>query len=293
VLIFEGGEMNMDFDNSRLQTYEECPELYNKLYNLGLAQPMAQSAIFSEHLVHLPLTDWYMNKMVHSYQPDWQKCLDNYDKAMAEQKAITGEDPPVDKHGKYTLATAQRAYATYIDLYGPGDRLRFRCLDVEKYIVDPEISFGSKPDVLLQEIATSTPWTAELKFSSWAFILMGSAMNPQVLGQVNNTGGEGCLFTLIQPKDTKWSEFICMREEIVPRVKDLELWKKEQMFRIETVKRSYATGVWPRRVPKGCGRYNGECFFLSACEAGNPPEMLARLPKNKNPLAYLGKDTEE
>jgi hypothetical protein len=279
----------MDFDNSRLATYQTCPELYNKLYNLGLAEPMSRNAIFSEHMVHVPLTEWYLNKMVHTWQPDWAKCWDSYDKAMSENLLLTPDVPEfIDKHSKYTIATAQRAFATYIDTFGPGDRARFSVVDIEKYIIDPVTNFGSKPDVLLLELATSTPWTCELKFSSYSYILTGSAMNPQVLGQVNNTGGEGCLFTLLQPKDTKWSEFICVREEIVPRVKDMEVWKKEINFRMETIKRSYEQDVWPKIVPTGCTRYNSECFFLSACEAHNPPEMISRMAKKKNPLAYLG-----
>jgi len=279
----------MDFDNSRLETYQTCPELYNKLYNLNLAEPMSRNAIFSEHLIHVPLTEWYMNKMVQTWQPDWVKCRDSYDKAMAEQEQFNPGAPAfVDKHQKYTIATAQRAFQTYIDTYGPGDRARFQVMDIEKYIIDPVLDFGSKPDVLLLELATTTPWTAELKFSGHSFIMTGASLNAQVLGQVNNTGGEGCLFTLVTPKDTKWSEFLCIREEIVPRAKDMEVWAKNIKFRIETMKRSYEQDVWPTIVPKGCTRYMGECYFLSACEAGNPPEMIARLPKKANPLAYLG-----
>lgn len=284
----------MDFDNSRLATYQTCPELYNKLYNLGLAEPKSKNAIFSEHMIHVPLTEWYQNKMVHTWQPDWAKCWDNYDKAMAENLALTpGVEPAQDKHGKYTIATAMRAFDTYINTYGPGDRARFQVMDVEKYIIDPELGFGSKPDVLLLELATSSPWTCELKFSGYSYILTGSSMNPQVLGQVNNTGGEGCLFTLVTPKDTKWSEFLCVREEIVPRSKDMEQWKKQIQFRIDTIKRSYEQNVWPQIVPTGCTRYNSTCFFLDACEAHNPPEMIARMAKNKNPLAYLGIGEED
>jgi hypothetical protein len=270
-------EKPANYDMSRLNEFQECNELYNNKYNRCLKEPVGLNARFSIHMVHDPLTQWYASQ---------GKKLPDFAANLAKMQ-LTAEELASDKHGKYTVATALRIFDKYIEQLGKVDLERFEVLGAEKYVVDEVLRFGSKADVMLLERATSYPWTAELKFSAWDFVLTGTSFNPQALGQINNTKSRGCLFTLITPKDTKWADFLIIREEIVPKPWEMERWRKNITKRIEDMDRSYELDIWPQHGPKACRRYGGDCYFLGLCEAGAPQEMVQRMPQH-DPLAYLG-----
>ena len=267
----------LGYDSSRLETFQTCPRLYYYLYELGLKGPKGTSARFSEWMVHLPLTEWYAHAGNHT--PEWEtlwRCF-----------AITPEEQAIKANAKYSITTAKLVFDFYTTRFA-GDFERFEVLDTEQYIVDHILQFGSKPDVRLRERTTGLAWTLELKFSAWDFVTTGACMNPQFLGQVNNTGGHGIIVAQIMPTDTKWETLQAYRHEIVPRPADMAEWRADTIARIAQVKASEASGVWHKHVPMACTRFNQECFFLRLCEAGAPKGMIDRM-ETHNPLAYLEK----
>jgi len=266
------------FDNSRLQVYAECPKKYFNKYVLGLADPMGLVARFSEHLFHGPITEWYYNgKGWSPSSTDWQERYD--------RMGLTKAEADVKANAVYSLANAKKLFDYYTTNFAD-DHDRFTILGIEEYLVDPVLGFGSKPDVRAIDKATGRGYTIELKFSGWDFILEASIMNPQFIGQVNNTGGDACLLTLVQPNGP-WTKFHAIRDEIKPTPQDLRSWKQDKIFEMETINRSYATDVWPKNTPHACTNYNG-CFFLELCTAGHPEGMLERMPLAGDPLDYLG-----
>jgi len=267
-----------DFDNSRLATYALCPMKYYNHYVLGLAEPFGLTARFSTHMFHDPVTEWYF------HGKDWDPGDDGW-KERFDKVALTPTELAVKANAVYSLDNGKRIFDFYRTKFSE-DFARFEIIGAENYLVDPVMGFGSKPDVRAREKSTGLLYTIELKFSSWDFILEASTMNPQFLGQVNNTKGHGFIVTLVQPVGAKWSSFSAIREEIVPKPEDLEAWRRAKMFEMETVKRSYASGVWPKNTPHACTSYGG-CFFLDLCIAGHPKEMVDRMPRADDPLDYL------
>ncbi len=273
----------VDLDASRLETYRLCPMKYKNRYVYGLSEPKGLNARFSTHLIHDPITEWYLKGRDWVPTPEeWQAKFDSI--------AVTPEEQAIKANARYNVEAAQRCFNFYRERFG-ADHERFEFLGIENYLLDKEnfkpLAFGSKPDVRARERNTGNLFTFELKFSEWDFILEASTMNPQFLGQVNNTKGRGVIVTLIQPIGTTWKNFNAVREEIVPTQAELEKWRKDIQFSMDNVQRSYATDVWPKHTPHACTSYSG-CFFVGLCVAGHPKEMLERMPKADDPLGYLG-----
>ena len=266
-----------NYDNSRLNTHQTCPRLYYYLYELGLREPKGTSARFSEWLVHLPLTEWYAH--MGSHEPPWE--------ALRAFFAMTPEEQAIKANAKYSIETAKLAFEFYTARFR-SDFERFDVLSTEQYIVDHALAFGSKPDVQLREKTSGLVWTLEIKFSAWDFVTTGACMNPQFLGQVNNTRGHGVIVAQIMPQDAKWKTFQVYRHEIVPRPADMVEWESDTRARIAQVQASELSNVWPKHVPEACTRFNRECFFLGLCEAGAPQGMIDRM-EHHDPLAYLAK----
>ena len=268
----------LDLDNSRLETYALCPMKYHNQYNLKLATPKHLNTRFSTHCIHDPITEWYWNG------PDWRPSDEDWERRQA-RLAITPDELLVKANAVYCIENAKKAFDFYTERF-KDDHNRFRFTGIENYIVDPVLGFGSKPDVRAVEIDTGNLYTFELKFSDWDFILEAAPMNPQFLGQVNNTKGSGVIVTLLSPSGTKWQTFGSARMEIEPTPEELADWRASTQMKIENVRRSYATGVWPKHTPNACTQYGG-CYFLDLCTARHPPEMLDRMEKNVDSLGYL------
>ena len=267
-----------DYDNSRLSTYALCPMKYYNHYVLGLEEPRGFNARFSTHMVHDPITEWYFRG--RAWDPGDTGWRERFDRV-----AMTQAEMAIKANAVYSIDSARRCFDFYRERFD-ADHDRFEILGAENYLIDPVLHFGSKPDVRAKERDTGHLYTIEIKFSSWDFILEASPMNPQFLGQVNNTKGHGCVVTLIQPCGSKWSSFSAVREEIIPTRAELEAWARDKYFEIDTVQRSYRTNVWPKNTPHACTSYGG-CFFLGLCVAGHPKEMVDRMPKAGDPLDYL------
>jgi len=273
-----------DLDASRITTYDLCPKKYYNRYVLGLHEgPKHLNTRFSTHMFHEPIVQWYLGGA------GWSPSEDLWASLMS-QVAITEEEASVKANAIYSLENAKKLFAFYTERYAP-DHDRFRITGVENYLLDNTnfgpIPFGSKPDISAVERATGAPWTIELKFSDWDFILEASTMNLQFLGQVNNSKGKGVLVTLIQPYGAKWSSFNGVRVEFEPKPEDLEAWRQDVQFKMDTITKSYETGIFPKNAPHACSSYGG-CFFVDLCAAFHPPEMVARMPRHDDPLGYLG-----
>jgi len=273
-----------DLDNSRLETYALCPMKYHNQYNLKLATPKHLNTRFSTYMIHEPITEWYFSN--GTYKPT-QEELERRQALLA----ITPEEAAVKANAVYSIESAKKCFDFYSERFAT-DFDRFEFLGIENYIVDPSLGFGSKPDVRAREKATGKLFTFEIKFSGWDFILEAATMNPQFLGQVNNTKGAGVIVTLIQPNGAKWSNFSSARMEIEPTPIDMAMWRTTTQFKIENVRRSYREGVWPKHTPNACSQYGG-CYFLDLCTAGHPQEMLDRFPRNEDSLAYLTDGSKE
>lgn len=274
----------LDLDNSRLETYSLCPQKYHNQYNLGLTTPKHLNTRFSTYLVHDPITEWYLRGR------DWQPGQEDWERRQAHM-AITAEEQAVKANAVYSVENAQRCFKFYTERFS-NDHDEFEFLGIENYLVDKSLGFGSKPDVRARRRSDGSFYTFELKFSDWDFILEAAPMNPQFLGQVNNTKGRGCIVTLIQPSGAKWSHFGSVRQVIEPTPEELESWRQQTKFKIANVRRSYQEGVWPKHTPNACSSYGG-CYFVDLCTAGHPKEMLSRMPKAEDPLAYLREGVQD
>ena len=270
-----------DYDNSRISTYADCPMQYHNKYNLGLAEDNGQRSLnsrFSTHMIHDPITEWYFRGL------DWDPGDQGWEERMAKC-LVTDEEKLVKANAVYCVDSAKRCFSHHKQQFG-SDFERFTVLGAENYIVDKAMRFGSKPDVRVQDKETGELFTIEIKFSGWDFILEAANINPQFLGQVNNTKGTGFIVTLIQPVGTKWQNFTAIRQEIEPKPEEMETWRREKLFQIEQIEASYRANVWPKNTPHACTNFGG-CFFVQLCAAGHPEGMLARMPKKGDPLDYL------
>lgn len=274
----------LDLDNSRLETYGLCPMKYHNQYNLGLATPKHLNTRFSTHMVHDPITEWYLKGK------DWSLSDEEWERRQA-RLAITAEEQSVKANAIYNADNAKRCFEFYTKRFEE-DHDRFEFLGIEQYLVDTSLGFGSKPDVRARERETGKLYTFELKFSDWDFILEAATMNPQFLGQINNTKGHGCIVTLVQPSGAKWGSFGSVRQVIEPTAEELEAWRKDTAFKIQNVRRSYKQNQWPKHTPQACTAYGG-CYFVDLCTAGHPKEMLDRFPRAENPLAYLTEGAQD
>lgn len=274
----------IDLDNSRLETYALCPMKYHNKYNLELAEPKHLNTRFSTHCIHDPITEWYWNG------PAWRPSDEDWERRQA-RLAITAEEQAVKANAVYCIESAKRVFDFYTERFA-ADHERFEFFGIENYLVDESLGFGSKPDVRARERSTGKLYTLELKFSDWDFVFEAAPMNPQFLGQINTTKGVGVVVTLVQPNGTKWSNFGSARVEIEPTPEELAAWRADTAFKIDNVRRSYATGVWPKHTPNACTQYGG-CYFVDLCTAGHPKEMLDRFPRNADSLGYLTEGSKE
>lgn len=271
----------LDYDNSRISTYADCPMKYHNKYNLALADDNGMRSLnsrFSTHMVHDPITEWYFRGRDWDPGPDgWQERFDKI--------ALTEEERAVKANAVYSIDSATRCFAHHKQQF-EADFDRFEILGAENYIIDPTMKFGSKPDVRVKERATGKLYTIEIKFSGWDFILEAANINPQFLGQVNNTKGNGFIVTLIQPVGTKWQNFTAIRQEIEPKPEEMEAWRRDKVFQIQQIEESYRQNVWPKNTPHACTSFGG-CFFVGLCAAGHPEGMVERMPRRGDPLDYL------
>lgn len=271
----------VDLDNSRLETYGLCPMKYHNQYNLGLATPKHLNTRFSTYLIHDPITEWYLKGK--GWAPmNWEERI--------ESMQITDEEKAVKANAIYTAANAKRVFDFYTERFA-SDHDNYEILGIENYLVDQGLGFGSKPDVRAKEKETGKLYTFELKFSDWDFILEAVTMNPQFLGQVNNTKGNGCIVTLITPSGAKWGSFSAVRQIVEPKPAELADWRQQTAFKIEQVRQSYKQDIWPKHTPNACTQYGG-CYFVTLCTAGHPKEMLDRMPRADDPLSYLGQGSQ-
>ena len=271
-------------DASRLTTYDLCPRKYYNQYIRRLhTGPKHLNTRFSSHLIHEPLTMWYLSG------PTWEPSEAQWAELLAKV-AVTEEELGVKANANYCLDQAKACFKTYVERFAD-DHKRFKITGVENYILDSEnfrpVPFGSKPDIMAKERVSGDVWTIELKFSAWDFALDASIINPQFLGQVNNTKGKGIIVNLIQPVgSTKWHSFNVVREEFSPKPAELEEFRNDVRFKIATVVASHKLNVFPKNSTHACGAYGG-CFFLALCTAANPLEMIRRMPLKEDPLDYL------
>lgn len=273
-----------DYDNSRISTYADCPMKYHNKYNLGLAEDNGQRGLnsrFSTHCIHDPITEWYFRGI------DWDPGEDGWAERMAKCN-ITSEESLVKANAVYCIDSAKRCFNHHKQQFG-SDFERFTILGAENYLVknlESGIRFGSKPDVRVEDKLTGKLFTIEIKFSRWDFVLEAANINPQFLGQVNNTNGNGFIVTLIQPVGSKWQNFTAIRQEIEPTPEEMKAWHRDKVHQIQQIQRSYAEDVWPKNTPHACTNFGG-CIFISLCAAGHPQGMLDRWPRKDEPLDYL------
>lgn len=274
----------VDLDNSRLETYGLCPQKYDFLYNRGLATKKHLNTRFSTHMIHDPITQWYIRgKGWFLSDGEWE--------TRQGLLAITAKEAAVKANAVYCVENAKKAFKFYTERF-TSDHDDFEFLGVEQYLVDKSLGFGSKPDVRARRLADGKLFTFELKFSDWEFILENAPINSQFLGQVNNTKGSGTIVTLVQPSGTKWTHFGSVRQIIEPTPAELDTWRQDTKHKIAQVRHSYAEGVWPKQAPHACSSFGG-CPFADLCVAGIPKEMLDRWPRAEDPLAYLTEGAQD
>src|SRR5690349_4702581 len=126
-----------NFDNSRLSSYELCPMKYHNQYNLGLAQPKHLNTRFSTHLIHEPLTFWYLNG------PDYKPSDEQFQEWFNELQ-VTPEEAAIKANAVYCPENARKCFEAYTTQFGD-DHQNYEILGIENYLIDSTLGFGSKP----------------------------------------------------------------------------------------------------------------------------------------------------
>ncbi len=276
-------EMKVSLDNSRLNEYGACPQLYDYKYNHGLVDESGMAARYSTYLLHDPVENWYRFK--GDYYPDY--------KLLYQAWAPTTEELLADKFGNYTVKAAESLFKEYTTRF-KDDLETYEFIESEVYrtrqvhddgrqLARP---YGSKTDIVLRHRESGDIHTLEIKASKWDFILRSLGFNPQVMGQFWVNKAKRSLvvfFQLTKKPNVERFEFEFMPEEI-------DTWFEEQTLKISQVVVSEQYNVWPRRT-EACSRFNRSCEFLNLCElgGGGSPLVLAKIDEmpKRDPLRYL------
>jgi hypothetical protein len=274
-----------DLDNSRIDLYSACPQLFDYTYNFELNPGDSKwKANYSTFMIHEPVQAWWASG--GEYKPDWQEQMAKW--------APTPEEMMMDKFGNYTIVNANKAFNEHCEkAANRGDIERFEYLEHEVYRtadVGAEIKFGSKTDIILRDRATQEIVTYEIKASRWDYILMGLNFNRQLLGQMytnDATLGIVEFFNLAAKKKDPMISFF----ELPLDWQTLEIWKDKVAFEINQILASYKADIWPTHT-SSCKRFNQTCPFLDLCELGGSmsdegKREAAKWPKHDS-LKYLG-----
>lgn len=249
-------------DNSRLETYDACPQLYDYKYNLELDPGESNlAARFSTHMVHIPVQRWYESNGV--YRPDWEERFKAWNPSQEELLA--------QRHNDYSAAAADRLFDEYITRFsGDLEDYDFEC--AECYYtkdLDPDNtipSWGAKLDMLLKRKSDDMIIPFEFKSSRYDYILIGLPFNRQVLGQIYVTHSEKCVVNYfgLNSRDFRKNDYRISRFEVEPTPEELERWRKETSQEVWNMEVSRIEGVYPRKS-HSCKRFNKECAFLELC----------------------------
>lgn len=267
------------FSSSSLKTYSQCPELFNKKYNLNLDEGISKSlpARYGEIMIHKPITEWY--KAEGNYQPDFEKLW-------VEGVQPTDAEMMVKKNANYNIKQAREIFKEYVKRF-EDDFKEYEVYNVERYTFRDEalLPYGSKCDIVLRRRSDGVLVPNEIKSSLYEFILIAKEINHQFLGELWTYDTlEGLVNFVHVVKD--WS---IQRFPIQVQPETLLRWERDTLYRIESVRRSYNNKCWPMNAPDACARFNKECPFLDLCEQNNPAELIEAWPKRE----IYNPDTEQ
>lgn len=267
-------------DNSRLATYQACPQLFDYEYNYELGDESGHEARFSTWMIHKPVQEWWRAK--GDYKPNWQELMAKW--------APTAEDMLKDKYNNYTASSAKLLYDQYVERR-VDDLQEYEAIEIEVYRtkeLSPELKpWGAKTDIVLRHDATGGIHTLEIKASKWDYILTGLNFNRQVLGQIFTCKADKGLVDFFHLAGKKSSY---MRFEIEPSSDEMLQWHKSSILELRQLDLSYKLDIWPQRADS-CRRFNRVCPFLDLCNLGGSSvdevkELIKGMPK-KDSLAYL------
>lgn len=275
-----------DIDNSRLDCFQTCHQLYDLTYNHEVDTGESNwKAGYSTWMLHTPVQEWYA--MGGNYTPNWPLLMKAWNP--------TTEQMLEDKYGNYTVARAERLFNEFVEkAKNRGDLEEYDYVEHEVYKtkdIGGWVKWGSKTDLVMLHKATQEKHIFEIKASKWDYILTGLQFNRQILGEIYvNDARKGIViyFNLGAKKNEDGVLFI----EIEPDPEELARWQQRIRMEIEPLNRCYEAGFWPTNE-KACRRYNQLCPFLDLCEQGGTmsSEIMAKvndMPK-RDSLAYLTK----
>lgn len=277
--MIDRGEALASMDNSRLQEYAACKQLYDYKFNHSLAEPSGSAARYSTVMIHQPLELWY--KFGGNYTPNWSMLMQAWNPNQEELLA--------DRFANYTIAKAEQLFKEYTERFGE-DLVTYEFVESEVYrtreLAPGLMPFGSKTDIVLRHRNTGETHTLEIKASRWKHILTSLSFNAQVIGQayVNQAARSMVAFFDLSGRGSlSRFEFEFTQEEV-------DQWRRERITELMQFQVSVETGVWPRN-DKACMRFNRVCPFLELCELGGTQNEAVRerikLMDKHDPLAYL------
>lgn len=279
-----------DIDNSRLDCFKNCHQLYDFLYNheVGGLEPKWK-ADYSTWMIHTPVQEWYA--LGGKYEPNWGLLMKAW--------GPTPEDMLNDKYGNYTAQRAERLFKEFREkAIARGDLEEYEYIEHEVYktrdMGAENFLWGSKTDLVLRQRSTGDIHIGEIKASKWDYILTGIQFNRQVLGEIyvnNATKGIIIFFNLAAKKNEDGVMFI----EVEPSDEEMDRWKQRVNMEIKPLEHCYEVDFWPPNEHY-CRRYNTVCEFLDLCDQGGTASSEIRAKVNDMPkrdsLSYLTKSND-
>lgn len=279
-------------DNSQNAEYGTCPERYNHKYNRGVHGANSAAAEFGKWMVHEPFEYWYSKGMNDAALPNdtqWGNWWNEY------QNAIAGHVLKPNEQTAYQPNHAKQALLSYVSQYA-ADEGMYKVLHTESVFwstlpgVDGVV-WLSKPDLVLELIASGSFMTVDLKSSTWG---NGENLIPfdrQFVGQAYATGSQEMMKIFIRFEVTsgRGVRINTSRQRVKLEEETLHEWVRDTIHDAKAILESHHTGVWPKRAPRACHEFNRLCEMYALCEAGrSEANKMYRHMMRVNPLEYLG-----
>lgn len=280
-------------DNSQNAEYGACPERYNHRYNRGVHGTNSAAAEFGKWMVHEPFEHWYSHGMNDAAMPSdvsWSNWWYGY------QAGITGQLLKPNENLAYQPANAKQALLLYVQQYA-ADEGMYKVLHTESvfWATLPDLEgvvWLSKPDLVLELIASGGFMTVDIKSSVWA---NGENLIPfdrQFVGQAYATGSSEMMKIFIRFEVQSGQRGVRVhvsRQRVKLEEETLHEWVRDTIHDAKTIMESHRSGVWPKRAPRACHEFNRLCEMYSLCENGRKQaDKTYHHMLRSNPLEYLG-----
>jgi len=282
-------------DHTQMSMFELCAMKYNYVYNHNLVDDVDVSALYSQHLIHPMLANFYMRKPVTE---------DTFSRAWTVfTKVVDSRRLNNRQRQAYTRANAEYNFNEYVIKYAPdldmyelvsSEETYWRVLEQGNGVVPTKI-WLSKPDLVVKRV-DDVLGTLDFKQSLYDINRDLLPFDRQFLGQAYTVGAkfiikrhlQTILPTQRQIDGGAASTTTAFTATTLPvDTQLLDEWVAEQIQNMNEVITAQLSGVWSKQAPSACHAFNKLCKFKSLCSLGKTRDMAISTMEKGNTRAYL------